>query len=137
MNRWRDDLATGISAVDEQHKEMFRRIDGLLQACQEGKGREKVGGMIDFLGGYVARHFKDEESLQISSGYPGHVSHKKLHGQFLADFGRFKKKFDSEGPSLTLVMGMNKFLVEWAVNHIEREDKAMAEYIREKAEKVG
>jgi len=34
---WTNDLATGVSEIDYQHKELFRRINSLLDACREGK----------------------------------------------------------------------------------------------------
>jgi hemerythrin len=40
---WTDDLAVGIVEIDNQHKELFHQINQLLEACNQGKGKETVG----------------------------------------------------------------------------------------------
>ena len=128
--QWTEDLATGVTSIDNQHKEIFRRIEDLLEACRGGKGREKVGEVIDFLGDYVVSHFKDEENIQIKHSYPGYGPHKKMHEKFLADFGELKKQFDEEGGSIGMVLATNRVVVDWLVKHIKKEDKALAEHIK-------
>ena len=39
-----DTLVTGNSTIDEQHKELIKRIGNLITACEEGDG--KVNAMI-------------------------------------------------------------------------------------------
>ena len=51
--QWREDLAVGVKSIDEQHQELFRRINSLLEACNLGKGREEVASVIAFLGEYI------------------------------------------------------------------------------------
>ena len=46
---WTDDLATGVDAIDIQHKELFKRIDNLLDSCRLGKGRDELKNVIQFL----------------------------------------------------------------------------------------
>ncbi len=130
MAGWNDSLATGIKEVDNQHKEIFRRVDGLLAACKDGKGREKVGETIDFLGGYVIKHFEAEEKIQRDYKFPHYPEHKAMHEQFIKDFSKLKEQFDKDGATLPLVMSMNRTVVAWLVNHIEREDKRIAMHIK-------
>ncbi len=60
---WRDSLAIGVEAIDNQHKELLLRFDRLLNACQTGKGIEELKKLQVFLGEYVHTHFNDEEEL--------------------------------------------------------------------------
>lgn len=39
---WTDELATGVNKIDNQHKELFKRINNLLDACNQGKGKDEV-----------------------------------------------------------------------------------------------
>jgi hemerythrin len=39
---WSDNFSVGVSSIDEQHKELFHRTNRLLEACQEGRGKEVV-----------------------------------------------------------------------------------------------
>lgn len=58
---WTQDLSTGSDEIDNQHKELFRRINSLLDACNQGKGREEIGKTVQFLEDYVITHFSAEE----------------------------------------------------------------------------
>ena len=133
--QWTDDLATGVETIDNQHKEIFRRIDALLEACREGKGRAKVGETIAFLGDYVVNHFADEEKIQRKYSYPDYPSHKSQHDKFIQDFSVLKKEFDEEGPSLGMVITVNRVVSEWLVRHIKKVDRAMAEYVKAQGNK--
>ncbi len=47
---WTQDLAVGVKIIDEQHKEIFRRVDALLEACKAGKGEGRRRRDADFSG---------------------------------------------------------------------------------------
>ena len=38
---WDNNLATGINSIDNQHKELFDRINQLLLAMKEGKAKDE------------------------------------------------------------------------------------------------
>ena len=80
---WKDDLATGVETIDEQHKELFARIEKLLDACNQGKGKAEVANTVDFLAEYIEIHFRDEEQIQKNSGFPEFEAHKALHDQWV------------------------------------------------------
>ncbi len=128
---WTNELATGIGVIDEQHKEIFRRIDGLLGACREGKGRDAVSGVLSFLENYVIEHFAAEEKIQRDYIYPEYKNHKAMHDAFMEDVAKLKQQFDKEGPSLTMVMSTNHIVVEWLVNHIKKVDKSLGDYLKQ------
>ncbi len=132
MATWTDDLATGVTLIDEQHKEIFRRVDSLLAACREGKGRERLWEMIEFLSEYVVMHFGAEEKIQSSNGYPGYEAHKGFHEQFMKDFAKLKEDFEAQGATIKMVMETNRIVVDWLVHHIRREDKALANFLKSK-----
>ena len=73
MIEWNKRLATGIDEIDDQHKELFSRINLLMEACNVGKGREEVAHLLQFLSTYIRVHFDSEEQIQIESGYPGYA----------------------------------------------------------------
>jgi len=128
--QWNEDLATGVDTIDNQHKEIFRRINTLLDACKSGKGRDALGETIRFLQDYVVTHFTAEEALQRQSAYPEYDAHKALHEEFLISFDALKQEFDKEGATLGMVLQTNRVVVNWLVHHIGKWDKALAEHIR-------
>jgi hemerythrin len=119
---WRDDLSIGVDQIDNQHKELIKRIDGLFEACNNGKGKEEVLKVIDYLGEYVVTHFSDEEVLQKKYGYPEYNNHKQMHTQFVKDFGVLKGNLDKEGVTPGLIIKMNKLLIDWLLTHIKKAD---------------
>lgn len=129
---WRDDFAVGVPAIDDQHKELFSRFNQLLQACNEGRGKERIGELIAFLKDYTIVHFFDEEALQQEIGYPEYLEHHRQHTEFVARLDKLSTDFSSGGASLTLVLKTNNMLLEWLISHISRTDRKIGEYIRTK-----
>ena len=128
--QWRDELATGVEQIDRQHQELIARVNGLLAACWQGKGKAEVAETLAFLGDYVVTHFADEEKLQQEAGYPDLAAHKALHEQFIADYGQLVQEFERTGATVGLVVKVNRVVVDWLVQHISRVDKAFAEFYR-------
>lgn len=129
---WRKNYEVGIEKVDEQHKELFQKINNLLEACTNHKGREEVVETINFLEEYVNKHFSEEEQLQRDYSYPEYVKHKAAHEQFTRNFLELKKKLQQEGPTLQFIMQVNKVVVDWLIIHITNVDKAFGNFVNEK-----
>lgn len=130
--RWTSALSVGVAAIDDQHKELFERVNQLIEACNQGKGKEVVGQVLDFLADYVKVHFRDEEALMQKYDYPEFENHKAVHQRFIEDFGQLKEKLDREGPGLSLVLQTNRLVVNWLTAHIHRMDKAVGNHIKGK-----
>ena len=127
---WTQDLAVGVKIIDEQHKEIFRRVDALLEACKAGKGKDAVGGMLTFLEDYIVEHFAAEEAIQMQYAYPGYKTHKQEHERFIQSVDELKKKFEKEGPSLMTVLETNRTVVDWLVKHIKKVDMDLGAYLK-------
>jgi hemerythrin len=56
---WDDSFRTNVVMVDTQHKELFRRINSLHEAMLQGKGRDEVAKLIQFLDSYTRDHFAE------------------------------------------------------------------------------
>jgi len=127
---WTEDLAVGVDKIDDQHKELFRRVQGLLDACKAGRGKDAVVDTIHFLESYVIEHFSAEENLQREVAYPEYLNHKAVHDKFLEDVAALRKSLDEEGPGLSTIATTNTMVVDWLINHIKRMDKKLGEYIK-------
>ena len=127
---WREELAVGVPAIDDQHKELINRFNALLAACNEGRGKTEVGELLGFLREYVAVHFYDEEALQQELGYPGYPEHRAQHLEFVGRLDTLHRQHSLEGASLTLVVQTNNMLIEWLVNHISKVDRKVGDFIR-------
>ena len=74
-----DNLLTGNSTIDTQHKELIGRIAAFVSSCEEGDGKMKAIKMLDYLAEYTEFHFSEEEKLQQEVSYPGFKEHKEKH----------------------------------------------------------
>lgn len=127
---WNENLETGNINIDNQHKELFRRFDSLMDACNQRKGREEVYKVLLFLGDYVKTHFAMEEELQKRSNYPLYPAHREQHEGFVKDLDKLEQQFKAEGATLSLVIQTNQRMVSWLINHINVKDKDLAAYLR-------
>ncbi|MCC8189262.1 MAG: bacteriohemerythrin [Planctomycetes bacterium] len=123
---WNSALETGIQKVDDQHKELFRQIDILL----DNKNKERIAKTLDFLGKYVVLHFSTEETMQAASEFPQAAEHKELHRKFVATFKELRQEYDATGYNLVILMKVNNAVITWLREHIMGADKEFADYYK-------
>jgi len=128
--QWTDDLATGVADIDTQHQELLSRLNALINACSEQKGREEVGRFILFLLDYVIEHFNDEEQLMISKSYPGLRKQKTEHIEFTKKVIAVKREFLEHGAGIHVVLTAVRVAAEWFVNHIKTTDRELALFLK-------
>ena len=127
--QWTDQLETGIPKIDEQHKELFRQTEILLDRSKVGRINETVS----FLGDYVLKHFIDEQGLQAAVHYPKAEAHKKYHAAFSDKIRELKKKVEEAGEDTKykLATEINQAVIRWLKDHIMVHDKDFAAYYRD------
>ncbi len=128
--QWTNDLATGVSEIDDQHKELFSRVNLLLNACKQGKGRLEIGRTIAFLEDYVDTHFSTEEKNMLRYQYPDYPDHKAQHAIFTNSLNDIKRQLDAEGPGVHIIILTNQMVIDWLRSHIRTRDRAFGDYIR-------
>ena len=128
---WKEDLETGIEKIDFQHKELFKAVNGLIDACHDNKGFKVIDDTITFLLNYTISHFNEEEALQQKGGYPDYPNHKKLHEDFRTQAQELAEKV-KVGHSIDVVMELSRLIGDWLIKHIKKEDKKLGEYLKEK-----
>ncbi len=129
---WTPNLAVGNRLIDDQHKELYHRIDHLLEACNQGKGREVIGDALNFLQDYIVRHFSDEEALMIKYQYPKYNEQKAQHTHFIEKVNELKQEFEKDGPGLNVVILTNRTVVQWLNTHIRNLDTELGAYLKDK-----
>jgi hemerythrin-like metal-binding protein len=125
---WTPSLAIGVPAIDQQHQELFRRSDDLLDALSRGAIVQEVIKLVGFLEQYVLVHFKAEEKLMASRGYPELTRHQLLHQEFIREFNDIRDKL-AKAPSTSLGLRMNALMGGWLVKHIGAEDTKVAAFL--------
>jgi hemerythrin len=127
---WNDGLKIGVPLIDSEHRELCDRIDRLLAACSAGKGRDEISKTVDFLHEYTIKHFGDEERLQQSSGYPKYSEHKAMHEYFVSKIVELQNELREKGANVATISKTNYFLMDWLLNHIQKVDTELAQYIK-------
>lgn len=128
---WNQGLSVGVDQIDAQHKELFARVNRLLAAASQGKGRDEIGATIDFLADYVVTHFGTEERIMSRCGYSDFKPHKDQHERFLHEFSGLKKKFEDEGVSTLLIVLIQQKVCDWLTNHVSKVDRALGKFVLE------
>lgn len=132
---WKEKYKIGITVIDEQHEELFRRVSEFVQAIRtEGlwaDKEEKVKVTMAFLQQYVITHFNYEEAYQKKLGYPDRMEHHKIHEEFKAEVAQYAKQFSEEGYCEPAVQKLAGKLLAWLINHVVATDQRMANYVIE------
>ena len=124
-----DTLVTGNEMIDSQHKELIGKINDLLRSCENNGNRTAAVKMLNYLADYTEFHFKAEEELQESIGYPGIKEHKGKHEELRRTVSELHDMLEEqEGPTDAFVEMVNKNVTEWLYYHIKGFDRSVAEY---------
>jgi hemerythrin len=128
--KWEKSLETGNEMIDTQHRELFRAINELLRACENGEGEANLKKSLDFLTEYTIKHFFDEEQLQQKYQYPDYTNHKGYHDGFKKVVRDFSVKLIMQGVSDSLIQDVQVQIGGWLVSHIKGQDVKVAAHIR-------
>jgi hemerythrin len=120
---WNDDLLVGVEIIDNQHKELFNRIDKLFEAMKSGKGKVEIINTLKFLEEYVVIHFYSEEDYMKKINYSGFNLQHAQHELFKKDIIELKETIEAKGASITLLFDSQKKINAWLRNHIMVLDK--------------
>ncbi len=127
---WRDEMACGNEEIDAQHRDLLRKVNDLLTACRYRRGEEEIARLLWFLKRYVRRHFRDEEKLQLASGYPGYPDHKLQHDAFGRVVRQLEESYRQCGANTVLIVRSVQTMCSWLHEHFERYDRELVEYLR-------
>lgn len=126
-----ESLYTGNELIDSEHKELISRVNKLVESCEQGTEKMTAIKTLDFLMDYTEYHFTDEEKLQKEVGYDQLDAHHAKHEEFKQSVSELREMLEEEeGPSEAFVNAVNKNITDWLVNHIQKWDKAIADFIK-------
>ncbi|OEH84922.1 hypothetical protein BHU72_06945 [Desulfuribacillus stibiiarsenatis] len=128
--RWSPDLAVGHDTIDEQHQELVRQINLLLDACNQGKGKGTVNEIISFLEKYVVDHFGMEEEQMLKYDYPHYTAHKAQHTKFIETFLAVKEQIQKSAVGPHTAIEVNQIVVDWLIDHINKVDRELGKFLR-------
>ena len=127
---WNSRLETGIKQIDEQHKELFNRIDQLELALYRGNSVTELLKLLEYLESYVVEHFQTEEKLLLDNFYPDFAIHSHQHESFRAYINGVLNDFKNKGADSYMAINIDKQMRKWWETHILKMDMAYVPYIK-------
>jgi len=132
MTKWKWDkqLETGIELIDDQHMELFRRMDKLELAIYSGMGAAELAHLVKYLEEYVVEHFQAEETIMQKINYPDFIKHHTQHKKFRALVDEIISTCKDKGADSYLAIEVNKKMRGWWENHILKLDMDYVPYFK-------
>jgi hemerythrin-like metal-binding protein len=128
---WQSAFETGIVKIDQQHQELFERINTFLLSLYSGEEQIELIKISNFLQGYVEFHFKTEEDLFKRYNYPNADEHIKQHNAFRIIQNKIFANVKAGKTPLSYAIEVGNQLNEWWTNHILGSDKKYVPYLKD------
>jgi hemerythrin-like metal-binding protein len=125
---WTSGLLIGVSSIDEQHQELFRRCERLFHSLQQGD-RSQVEPLFAYLASYAVSHFACEERWMAEAGYPGTAAHRQAHREFADRLHALIREYRLDGATPELAEELHDWLAGWLCSHIGEADRAMGRWL--------
>ena len=129
--QWSSALSVGVAEIDEQHAELFRRVDRLHDAMLSRERTEAVR-LLTYLHEYVRVHFALEEALMRDTGYTDHAAHAAEHAAFARVVGTLERDLSEQGATAALVLRLEREVSGWLQQHVYSTDGALGWWVRER-----
>lgn len=131
---WKEHYRVGSDLIDNQHKELFRRVSNFIQVVQGAdpweQRLEEVKSTLIFMQHYVVIHFADEEKLQKQINYPELEKHTAIHERFKGEVQGFADTVAREGFDEEKVQEFGAKVMTWLIMHVGKEDQKIGEFLR-------
>ena len=132
--RWTEDFAIGIDIIDEQHKRLFEYFDE-IEHCIKINDNSNIQAICSGLVDYAISHNTFEESLMKQAGYPMLEAHHQVQEAFKSRAYGYLEKIDNGADPMKVARDIRTDIGLWLINHIKREDKHYAPYVKKSLDK--
>lgn len=129
---WSEHYTMGIPEIDEDHKNLFRIAEKLVNTVESPKGMNEWSRMfvvregVNYLKNYFIEHASREEAYMRRIGYTDYVAHKRLHDEFqYVQIARFEKIIERGNCSRDEVFDFVGTGIGWLLEHISTADMAI------------
>lgn len=123
---WDMSMTTGVARIDMQHQELVRKVNGLMDAMRAGRGKDEIEKLMGFLAEYALKHFADEEAEMERTKCPAAMTNRLAHQQFVRKFNQLRERIEKQGVTPTIILAVQKDLVDWIATHIRGVDTKLA-----------
>ncbi|AHV97561.1 MULTISPECIES: bacteriohemerythrin [Paenibacillus] len=129
MITWRESYEIGVEKIDCQHRQLLVKLNEFFDACSNQQGREKIEETLKFLKDYTIEHFGSEEDLMSDIHFPELSEHQKEHADFVKTVLELEEMVKTKGVSVLTTIKLNRTLTDWLLNHINKCDRLIGDYL--------
>lgn len=136
--QWTEDMSIGVPMMDNGHRELIKRLNGLRAAIKKQVCRYTIEDMLAFLEEYVEVHFCEEEQYMKYYGYPDYALHREKHENFVTEVQFLKeellniRELGIKG-SYELSVDTVQVVVDWLVGHVAHNDKKLGNFLKQQS----
>jgi hemerythrin len=124
--QWNESLRLGIPVIDKQHNELYRMLNELNLAMEEGRGRFVAADIMSRLAPLIRDHFAEEERALRQVHSPAYHRSCSRHAEELAMVQAFLRDRSASDPSA--VIDLLYFLDTLLDGHIDSDRQALGLY---------
>jgi hemerythrin len=126
---WDPSLALGHAVVDAQHETLFFHAARFLRMVERGEVQDGGRELLGFFADYAQVHFRLEEDLMRSTGFPAEAEHALEHERFAARLGELSREVEA-GASREALERLGLLLEAWLHDHVGVSDQRLGEHLR-------
>lgn len=125
---WSSDYSVGDPILDKQHRKLLLICAQISQIKQDDtpQSLEQFYEELNELIVYAEEHFKFEEELFESKGFPDTVKHKHEHDEYFKQVSKIL--FDAQKGNVK-IEGMKTFILGWWIDHVLNSDMKYKPYL--------
>lgn len=128
---WDTKYELGEPTIDAQHKELFGLLGKLKRSTRKGGDPAVFANTLRALVDYTKWHFREEEQLQKSMGYPLLEEHQRHHQKLIDQLKNIL--MDLRNGNKVKEVSLLRFLNEWISRHVLQEDMKIKKYQQNKS----
>lgn len=128
---WSDLLSVDIKDMDDEHKELFKRINTLLTAMLDRSKSYNLLDISSYISDYIDFHFRHEEQMLQKHNYPKLEEHKKLHKKYEDDFSKIQDRIKNGDYEALILIDIQEKVITWLIEHIANVDQEYSNYLKE------
>ena len=119
--KWHREYEVGNELIDAQHRQLFEKIGGCIEATHKGLRREELCACLQDVQECMVGHFRSEES-QMTDGSKETLSHWKQHAYITNRIQDEITKYRDKADDRNSPQGILYYLHDWYVNHLGSAD---------------
>ena len=128
--RIKEPVRVGIRCIDVDHLAMHEQMTLFLDLLDRSSSQEPLAQAANDFFQITVRHFAMEERLMEATDYPDRGRHADQHALLMRILLDWWRGFVSRG-QYALADEDRAFLVEWFEDHIDTEDRWLADHLRQ------